>query len=494
MNTLRRPTALQAALIVVNLLLVIGIGALLATRGRSGPHLDPVSGAPPPSILLIGIDTLRQDKIGPPGPGEPTRTPHLDALARDGVRFEQCQSTAPWTLPSFASIFTGLRPYRHGAVGGERDFLSERHTTLAEHLARAGYATMGFAGINYLTGQFGMDQGYVSRPPQSVDLTGLDQASSITRLSGEFFAQHRGEPSFVFSHYYDPHAPYAPPPPWHRKYYLGNECRPGEPLTARILAAGGVPGENASRGMYDWLTGVTDPAFPTAQYAAEVNYTDDHVGRLIARLKELGLYEGMLIVVVSDHGEHLGEHGYYYTHALPYQETLHVPLIVKLPGNAGAGRVVEAPVSTLDLLPTMLEVAGIAVPDTLDGGSLAGLLLGHGKAPRHDLLAEQGSDPELYCKTLVDWPWKLMLFRQEGRERIALYDLASDPGETRDLASQHPDETTRLTDRLRATFDPDSPLGKGAPGTRANLGQTDIRLLESLGYVHKRPATAAGEG
>lgn len=494
MNTLRRPTALRAVLIVSILLVIAGVGVLLALRGQGGHPPGPAAGSPSPSILLIGIDTFRADHLGPPGPGEPSRTPHLDELARDGIRFEQCLSTAPWTLPSFASIFTGLRPYRHGAVGGERDYLSERHTTLAEHLARAGYATAGYVGINYLTAQFGMDQGYVSPPPRGTDLTGLDQAGGVTRLSGDFFAEHRGAPSFVFTHYYDPHAPYAPPAPWHRKYYLGNECRPGEPLTARILAAGGVRGENANRGMYDWLAGVTDPRFPPAQYAAEVNFTDDHVGRLIARLKELGLYDGMLIVVVADHGEHLGEHGFFYTHYLPYQETIHVPLLVKLPGNAGAGRIVAAPVSTLDLMPTVLEIAGIAVPDTLDGLSLAGLLLGAGRAPRRDLLAEQGSDPDDFCKTLVAWPWKLMLWREGGVERTALFDLATDPGETRDAAAGHPEGAARLTARLRATYDPATPLGRAPPGRRANVGKSDIRLLESLGYVHKPPANAAGEG
>jgi len=494
MNTWRRPTALRAVLILCNLLLIAGVGTLLAVHGHRASQRGHADGAAPPSILLIGIDTLREDLVGPSASGAPSRTPHLDALARDGVRFEQCLSTAPWTLPSFASIFTGLRPYRHGAVGGERDYLSERHTTLAEHLARAGYATTGFAGINYLTGQFGMDQGYVSPPPRATDLTGLDQAGSVTRLTGDFFAQHRDGPAFVFSHYYDPHAPYAPPPPWHRKYYLGNECRPGEPLTARIMSSEGFRGENAGRGMYDWLAGVTDPAFPVAQYAAEVDYVDDHVGRLVARLKELGLYERMLIIVVADHGEHLGEHGFYYTHYLPYQETIHVPLIVKLPGSAGAGRVVETPVSTVDLLPTALEVAGIAVPDTLDGESLAGLLLGNAKPSRRDLLAEQGSDPERFCKTLVAWPWKLMLFREEGRERTALYDLVADPGETQDLSADFPDDAARLAERLRATYDPATPLGRGAAGVRANLGKSDIRLLESLGYVHKPPAKGAGEG
>jgi arylsulfatase len=484
-----KPTHLRAALLLCVLLLVAVGGALLAGRGRHGPRLGPPAGAAPPSILLLGIDTFREDHLGPAGPGEPSRTPHLDALARDGVRFERCLSTAPWTLPSFASIFTGLRPYRHGAVGGDRDVLPDRHTTLAEHLAAAGYATVGFVGINYLTAQCGMAQGYVSDPPRGTDLKGLDQASSVTRLSGDFFGQHRDRPCFVFSHYFDPHAPYAPPPPWHRMYYRGDECAPGEPLTARIMAEGGGRGENAGSGMYDWLAGVTDPAYPAAQYAAEVSYTDDHVGRLVARLKELGLYERMLIVVVADHGEHLTEHGNYYTHHLPYQETIHVPLIVKLPGNAGAGRVVDEPVSTLDILPTVLEAAGLAVPDSLDGRSLAGLLLGSGKAPERDLLAEQGSDPELFCKTLVAWPWKLMLFREDGRERTALYDLAADPLETRDVSADDPETAAQLLRRLRATFDPAAPLGGGAPGARADLGKSDIRLLESLGYVHK-PAPA----
>ncbi|MBK7702583.1 MAG: sulfatase-like hydrolase/transferase [bacterium] len=256
---MRRPTALRAVLIVSILLLIAGVGVLLALRGPGGHPPGPAAGAPPPSVLLIGIDTFRADHPGPPGPGEPSRTPHLDELARDGIRFEQCLSTAPWTLPSFASIFTGLRPYRHGAVGGERDYLSERHTTLAEHLARAGYATAGYVGINYLTAQFGMDQGYVSPPPRGTDLTGLDQAGGVTRLSGDFFAEHRARPASS-----SPTTTTRTRPPRRRPRGTASttwatNAGPANPDGADP-GGGRRAGENANRGMYDWPAGVTDPA------------------------------------------------------------------------------------------------------------------------------------------------------------------------------------------------------------------------------------------
>ncbi|MHB8077860.1 MAG: sulfatase family protein [Candidatus Krumholzibacteriia bacterium] len=461
----------------LGLVLVLAITGVAARSRSREPRL--------PDVIMIAIDTLRSDHLHCYG-NDWIRTPNLDALARDGVRFSRCFATAPWTLPSFASIFTGLTPGHHGAVGGAREVLDDSRTTLAERLAAAGYRTYGYATVKWLTPPFGMARGFNFELPLATP-AGLEGGPLVTALGRATFDLPRDKPLFTFLHYFDAHAPYAPPPPFARMYYHGDERAPGAPVLDFLRSpANAAP--NRSSGMYDWLAGVTDLEFPAREYAAAVSYTDDHVGRIVAELKRSGRYDDALIIVVADHGEHLGEHDLWFTHALPYQEALHVPLIVKLPRGHAAGRLVETPVSTLDILPTVLDWLGLPAASPCDGRSLQGLVEGRDRGGPSLLVAEQGSEPDDLSKSLIDWPWKLNVFRSRAGDRYELYDLGRDPGERHDLAAQRPSELARLSARLWTVFEEQHPLGFGAASGPADLDAAAQRQLRSLGYLTGRAA------
>jgi arylsulfatase len=285
----------------------------------------------------------------------------------------------------------------------------------------------------------------------------LEGGPLVTALGRATFDLPRDKPLFTFLHYFDAHAPYTPPPPFARMYYEGDERAPGVPVLD-FLRSSANAAPNRDGGMYDWLAGVTDLRFPAREYAAGVSYTDDHVGQIVAELKRRQRYDDTLIIVVADHGEHLGEHGLWFTHTLPYQETLHVPLLVKLPLCRAAGRLIDTPVSTLDILPTLLDWLDLPAADG-DGRSLRDLVEGHDRDDASLLVAEQGSEPDDYSKSLTVWPWKLIYFRFPAGERYELYDLSQDPEERRDLAAQCPADLARLSARLWDLFEEQRPLG-----------------------------------
>ena len=452
---------------------------ILATVAPGSAQQRPGPPRAMPHVLLIGIDTLRGDHVGCAG-NDWIRTPNIDALAADGVLFTRCFSTAPWTLPSFASIFTGKLPYHHGAVGYDHQRLGEGHHTLAEFFAVAGYQTSSFVSISYLTDQFGMGQGFTGVAPPGLD-PDLDRASRITWLGLETMrTRDPKRPLFLFLHYFDVHAPYTPPAPFSGMYYEGDAKGAGDPVLD-FLRSEANHARNRDSGMYDWLEGVTDLDFGVKEYAAGVSYVDDHVGNLMSFLKAEGLYDNMLIVLVSDHGEHLGEHGYWFTHAEPFQECLHVPLLIKFPKGSFAGSVVDAPVSTMDLMPTMLETVNIRPPE-MDGRSLLALCAGLRSSVGSLLVSEQGGSEMGFSKTLIDWPWKLMYERKQGGESYSLYNLNADPGESIDLSAVNAAKTGMMKRRLWRIFDPENPLVEGRAAIPADLDDETRKKLEALGY------------
>jgi arylsulfatase A-like enzyme len=468
---------IQRATILLLLLI-----ALVPTGGCAPGSRESARAAGPP-ILVLALDTLRGDHLGCGGRAD-IRTPHVDALAADGVYFRSCLSTFPWTGPAFASLYTGLLPHHHGYLGGAYSRLADEHETMAEILAARGYRTAAFVTIGWLTGAYGMDQGFEIGDKYTDGGRG-EEAEIITRLGLEYARQHAGEPFFLFLHYFDAHAPYTPPAPFDRMYYEGDPYAPGEPLVDFLKSDRNQALNDGNQSeMYDWLDGVTDPAYPVRQYAAGVSYVDHQVGKVIAGLKELGLYDEMLIVLVSDHGEHLGEHGFHYTHAMPFLEVAHVPLIVKWPRGRHAGAVVGAPVSTLDVLPTLLEELGLPPRDDLDGRSLLPIVADPDAAVGRALIAEQGASPGKFCKTVLRWPWKLMLFSVNGEWLPpALFDLADDPGETRDVSADHPDAVAMLERELWRVLDRGRPLTAREPLPPRGVDEETRRRLRALGYV-----------
>ena len=420
--------------------------ALLLLAGCSGgaePPVEPAGAAP--SLLLLTLDTTRADRLEPYG-AEDAATPNLAALAAEGVVFERAYAVTPVTLPSHVSIFSGLDPTRHGVRNNGVPLPRERPLLLAEILRAAGLRTAAFVSAAVLERRFGLARGFevydddlaaggargarliVERPA----------AATVGAAAGWLDGLPAGERFFLWVHLFEPHAAYTPPPPFAERFA-------GRP------------------------------------YDGEIAAMDAELGRL---LRHPRVTAGPVVVMaIGDHGESLGEHGEQ-THAmLAYDATLRIPWIVRAPGG-GAGRV-TAPVSQIDLLPTALELLGIAPPDGRGAGdgepgglSLASAIAA-GRPP--------AADRPLYGESLVPtltygWaplhvlrrgPWKLI----RGVD-VELFDVASDPGELRDLAAAEPARTARLGRELADL------LARSAPP--ADTGAPDRRtaeMLRSLGYL-----------
>jgi choline-sulfatase len=354
-----------------------------------------------PDVFLVTIDTLRADHVGCYG-NKQVETPALDALATDGVRFTEAFTHSPITNTSHITILTGLLPSVHGVT----DFavpLSPQHVTAAELLKKQGYQTAAFIGAVILDSNAlapGLDRGfdYYDNFPKGdtkdaggktkerwgrVERRGME----VVEHAEAWFDKHRTGPHFVWVHMYDPHDPYEPPPPFAEKYK-------------------------------DHL------------YDGEIAYADSALANWIAYLKKAGAYDNAIIIVTGDHGEGLGEHGED-THGLfLYDSTLHVPLIVKIPGAAHHGAVVDAQVRLTDILPTILAATGIAAPAELNGESLLPLV-GAEKPVNRALFGETDYP--------LRWGWTpLRALRADNAKLIEaprpeLYDLQADPKELKNL-------------------------------------------------------------
>jgi arylsulfatase A-like enzyme/Tfp pilus assembly protein PilF len=401
-------------------------------------------------VILISIDTLRADHLGCYGYGA-ARTPNIDALAADGALFENAATAAPLTLPAHSSIFTGRTPLRHGIVDNFGFRLPASETTLAEKLKAEGLATGGFAGAFVLDARFGIAQGFdtyfdrFDAPSESATALGGHErrADQVLRPAIEWIAEKRSQAFFAFVHFFDPHAPYDPPSGFLERTGDGDRAR----------------------------------------YDAEIAFVDSQVGELVAFLKERGVYEESLIVLLGDHGESLGEHGEA-THGLfVYDATIRVPLIVRVPGGAARGIRIKAQVRVIDLMPTVLELLGLEPGSEVEGVSLSGLLAG----------SEQDLDLKAYVEShypRIHFGWAPLRGLRTGRYKFIeaptreLYDLSSDAAETRNLAPTEPRAVEALAAELsRIKASAGSPRLEAAgrdPGSE--------RMLRSLGYI---TATAA---
>ena len=337
--------------------------------------LDPASHRPP--VLFVTLDTTRRDAVAPYDPF--ASTPHLARLAAGATTYEHAVATAPWTLPTHASMFTGLYPSHHGA-GVTLDELPVSADTMAEHLRRVGYTTVGLAGGAIASSRFGLAQGFAAYfdPPQ-FEVRG-DELVSNALLAFERF---RDGPLFLFVNLFDPHGPYDAPPPF-------GTAGPVVEAASRVVdlpvwsdladARGGMgDGENPAWREVKWgRAGAPEDGlrYLRAVYDAEVAFTDHQLGRLLDAYRDAGLYDDALIVVVADHGELLGEGGRF-THSYWLDpELTEVPLIVKWPGQAEPEVVTEL-VSQVDLFASVLAAVGIeaapgdGIPFGPDGATAA---------------------------------------------------------------------------------------------------------------------------
>jgi arylsulfatase A-like enzyme/Flp pilus assembly protein TadD len=395
----------------------------------------------PPSILLISLDTTRADHLGAYAAGV-TTTPALDGLAARGVVFERAYTPVPVTLPAHASLMTGLAPAGHGVHDNGLHRLPDDIPTTAEILAADGYATSAVIGSAVLDRQYGLDRGFQSYDDRVGALGGMAiperTAAQVTEAALQA-ADGLAGPFFLFVHYFDPHATYAPPADFAKSF----------------------------RGRL---------------YDGEIAYVDQQIGRLLSGLQQRRLLDNTIVVVVADHGESLGEHGEPTHGVFLYDSTVRVPMIFAGPGLP-TGRRVEAPASLMDVLPTLSALTGTSVPPDLDGRSLLPLM---DSAP--EPAAAQVWLPLESRFGLNSYGWAPLVGMTDGRIKwigaptAEFYDLARDPGERHNLAA---DNATEI-DRLRRLFASRWSSRREAPppGIAIDAEQAArLEQLESLGYV-----------
>lgn len=446
------------------------------------------------------MDTVRAENLSVYGYSRKT-TPALDNLAAGSNLFRRAIATSDMTLSTHASLFTGVYSSWHGthydAQSPTGYPLSKDYTTLAEQLSSTGYRCMALAAnSSYVSSAFGLDRGFHvfdSRAPV-LFLHGEERShryflrwgirrmvnrfqptaswEAVTRTAGEInadatkwldAARAAGTPFFLFLNYMDAHTPYIPPPPFDTMF-------PGRLSTFTYsdhiaLRSGTMNGVRQ-------ITS-TERDHLRSQYDGGIAYLDSQIGDLVAHLKQADLYDNTLLIVTADHGEALGEKNLVeYSVTSIYQHHIHVPLIVKYPRQTAA-RVIDDVVTQVDVMPTVLEVAGIRRPPGLQGISLNNAA----REVRH-VMSECFSGPKFKVKrAVIQWPLKWIAW-QDGRRE--LYDLSTDPTETREIHTDRPQESIEL-EAILSKWKQDIPARRATRSSK--LDDETLRRLKSLGYV-----------
>ncbi|MCE9594882.1 MAG: sulfatase [Planctomycetes bacterium] len=417
-------------------------------------------------MLFLAVDTLRADRLGVQGN---TRglTPNIDRLASLGVRFADASSHAPWTLPSFASLFTSLYPSEHGAGGRFPDFTALAPTvpTVAEGFRDAGYDTAAITNVDFLGTTFGACRGFEHL--DSVHFANneeLRRAGPTTDAALAWLATPRAKPWFLFVHYFDAHAAYDPPPEYRARF--------AAPEDARSTWTFGSRAELVAQRQGNLVLDPATMARAEALYDAEVAYVDAEIGRLLERSGALDPAHPTIVVFTADHGEEFQDHGSWEHGHTVYQELLHVPLIVAAPGRL-APAVVSTPVRHIDVAPTLCELADVAPSASFRGKSLLGLLasapakLGHSLAEGAFLGPPRQAWRDGFDKLIVS---------EHGLE---LYDLHADPAEAHDRSRAEFARALELADELELA----SKALRLAHGGAVELSDDERARLETLGYT-----------
>ncbi len=425
-------------------------------------------GERPPNVILISVDTLRPDRMSLYGHDRPT-TPNLDAWADRAAVFLNTVAPAPWTLPSHLSLFSGLNAHRQGDPS-PRLGLPGTPPVLSQHLQGAGYRTLAVTGGDYLRPHFGFDRGfdrfayYAERRDESSEgelRIGLERALA-------WIGEHRDEPFFLFLHTYEVHQPFRARQPYFSRF---TGVPAVEPVNTRVPPRVVEDGFLKSKPFdYQGRHGLEPAELIRALYDSGIAYADDQLARLWRELEAGGLGERTVVVLTSDHGELLGEHGLD-GHLYLYEENVKVPLVIAVPGGRGAGLRIPHQVRLIDVAPTILDLAGLPVPADLDGVSLAPLL--DGEPPERSLEAwtyASGSNhgislrlrnEQKYVFNNTAWP------PLQGRE--ALYRLADGEEVIEPAPAEQLESLRRQVERV---------LDEEAPGLRLRIDNRGPFTLE----------------
>jgi arylsulfatase A-like enzyme len=393
-----------------------------------------IPGKRAPLAVIYLVDTLRADHTGVYG-YERNTTPELDAFAKDAVVFDLAIAHASWTKPSVASILTSKLPGQHRAVQ-LRDPLDPSNVTIAQRLDERGFATGAAIANSVIYGaESQFDRGFdvfVGLHGEDDRRSKLTSADVVVDAALAFLRSRQGMPTFLYVHTMDPHVPYAPPPPFDRMF---------EPFPTDDH-----PGRDPRTDYKEPL----DRERMIAQYDGDVAFGDREFGRFVRELKAAGLYQDALIVFLADHGEEFHDHGLWLHGRSLFDELIHIPLVVKLPGNRGAGRRIAEQVQGVDIVPTVLEAMGAPLPRDLVGLPLQLALAGEEK-PR-PALAEISHRGFVAHGVRTEKDKYIRRFSPDDDELY--FDLEHDPKEQRNLAPEHPDRVRFLEARAEAVMSP----------------------------------------
>lgn len=464
------------------------------------PALPPAR-AGAPDVVLVVLDTVRAQSLGSYGYARDT-SPTLDSLARDGMLFADATSPSTWSLPSHASLFTGRYPSSHGAHG-QPSFLDDRFPTLAGVLAARGWDTFCFTANPWISDGLGLTRGFAEQDQswkskqlsaglaaQLLEHLGLgheDKGGAAVAASFEAWRRARpagARPSFAFLNFLEAHFPYHELPAAYRDRYTR------EPLDRLRRISLDILGQQFGGPNVD-TAAVHDAAVD--MYDGGVAYTDALLRRVVDALRDAGTLDRTILVVLADHGETLGEHGGFFGHGPSlYQTVISVPLIVRYPSRIRAGARVETPVSTLGVFATIIDLAEIETPPTLQAGSL--LMPGDRGPVLSELVALTGpgarmdrDDPQMHAgqhlRAYRSGSWKLVETSKGGP---FLFDLANDRAETHDVAGERPELLARLAGELEAVRSRLELPRLSEMGTRSPAPKLDAATenrLRALGYV-----------
>ena len=443
-----------------------------------------------PNLLIISIDTLRKDAISPYG-ADPAKTPKLQSLADRGVVFDQFWSTAPWTLPAYASLFTAEYPSTHGA-GADRTTevkpgkaqatlgVASGIPSLVSHFRNLGYSTQSIYSNGHLNLFSGVDKGFDGYIWYG--LTGETAVESFHEWSG----QVGKKPFFAFVQMTDPHWPYVVPRSFAKKLPM--------PDTSENESLVGSPVEMFQKGVPE-----QDREDMTEIYGYLVQYMDKHVGSILRSLEKRGLTENTLVVFHTDHGEELWDHGEWWHGHTHHAELENVSLIFSWPGKLESGTRVATPVRAIDILPTAIDLMGLPpVEHETEGRSFAHLLRGQEAGDMPPILHEA----ELYGPggdfALTDWPWRLLVqppgpwvhreerlanpeeFKRE--EVVLLFNIEEDPKELNNLAAEQPELVAKMRKGAEALREIAASRQKGTSEPTEMDTDADVDL-QALGYL-----------
>lgn len=445
-------------LLVVAALAACGCGSGKGPALKVGSTIDapePWSKARGCNVVFVSFDALQAAHVG--ALGYPRRvTPNLDAMARDAFRFTRTSSVASWTVPASMTWFTGVYPSEHRMTNkfalyrppmkktANLKDLAPELVTLAEILKQNGYATAGFTGNAGVSGGFGFEQGFDVYDDEPGTFGGLDR--SIPRALG-WLKANRDRTFFLFLHGYDVHGQSTPPEGFDYRFVDEGYDRK---YTGATQEQETLREEGLDRGQLTLRD--QDVRFWRAVYDEKVRRADERFGRFLDEFEALGLTGRTLFVLTSDHGTELYEHRRFDHGFTLYEEQIHVPLFIKLPGQA-KGKTITDRVSSIDLMSTLLDILNVQVSDKaraqLRGTSLVPAM--NGEPARRDLFCETDYREYTFKRAIVTPDgWKL-IYTLETRTR-ELFDLDSDPGETIDQADAHPDRADDLERKLFGHF------------------------------------------